>query len=619
MCQLKTFDMINKKLTFLIFAFAILFINLKSFAQEFNGANAQNIIDGAEKIVIDPNYTIPTFVKFRTGSEIEFTNWESWLKKSYKFSNGIEFLLKKTESDEIGYTHYRYEEIFQSMQVLGADIVIHVKNNKVISFNGKIRNKINIEQTNGLYENDALQKALSFTNALKYKWQIPEEESHIKKINNDEKATYFPKGELVIVPENGDFKSQSFKVAYKFDIYASKPMSRKFVFVDANSGEVIFALDRIHFEDNGINANTIATASTKYSGSRSFTTDSFGGSYRLRETGRGLGIETYNMQQGVNTGSAVDFTNATTTWTGTNANKDEVARDAHWGAEMTWDYYNIKHSRNSVDNAGMKLISYVHYDVNYVNAYWDGTSMTYGDGDNTYSPLTTLDICGHEITHGVTENSANLVYQDESGAMNEGFSDIFGTCIEMYAKPPNSTGNWTIGEEIGSPFRSMSNPNTYGDPDTYMGTNWAPLGGADNGGVHTNSGVLNFWFYLMSQGGTGTNDNGNAYNITGITITKAEKIAYRTLTTYLTSSSTFADARTASIQACMDLYGGCGFEAQQVTNAWYAVGVGAAYSSAPTSADFTSGCLASQCTSPFTVQFSNTSVNANSFTWYIAG
>ena len=181
-----------------------------------------------------------------------------------------------------------------------------------------------------------------------------------------------------------------------------------------------------------------------------------------------------------------------------------------------------------------------------------------------------------DFTHGLTSNTANLIYSAESGALNESFSDIFGTCVENYATPAD--WDWLIGEDLSSsPFRSMSDPNSHGDPDTYFGTNWASLTGGDSGGVHTNSGVQNFWFYLLSEGGSGVNDNSDAYNVTGLGISTAAKIAFRSLTLYLIESSEFADARFYSIQAATDLYGACSPEVESTTNAWYAVGVGDPY------------------------------------------
>lgn len=370
------------------------------------------------------------------------------------------------------------------------------------------------------------------------------------------------------------------RLAYKLDIYAQYPLSRQIVFVDAANGKILGKRELIH------TTNATGTAITAYSGTQTITTDFTGSTYRLRETGRGNGINTYDMRlAGTNYNAAVDFTDADNTWNNVNANKDQYATDGHWGTEKTWDYYFTKFNRNSVDNAGFALNSYVHTNLiafgygNNINAFWDGSRMTYGDGGTsgsvTYTPLTALDVCGHEITHGVTERTSNLNYSNQSGAMNEGFSDIFGTAIEFYAK--GASGNWNIGENIGAAFRNMSNPNQFSQPDTYLGTFWY-TGTADNGGVHTNSGVLNFWFYLLSQGGSGTNDIGNAYSVTGLGIDKAAAIAYRTNTFYLISTSNYAAARTYAIQSAVDLYGSGSPEEIATTNAMYAVGIGAAYS-----------------------------------------
>ncbi len=169
----------------------------------------------------------------------------------------------------------------------------------------------------------------------------------------------------------------------------------------------------------------------------------------------------------------------------------------------------------------LPLKSYVHYSVNYFNAFWDGEKMTYGDGDasDNNQPLTALDVCGHEITHGLTTFTANLNYKNESGALNEGFSDIFGTSIEFFARP--GQGDWLIGGDFYI-IRDMSNPKAYSQPDTYKGKKWATglLASLDNGGVHTNSGVLNFWFYLLSEGKNGTNDKKFVYSVSGIGMIK---------------------------------------------------------------------------------------------------
>jgi PKD repeat protein len=208
--------------------------------------------------------------------------------------------------------------------------------------------------------------------------------------------------------------------------------------------------------------------------------------------------------------------------------------------------------------------------------------------------------------------TADLIYYGESGALNEAFSDIFGTAIEHYAMP--ATANWTTGEDIGRVLRSMSDPNAYGYPATYHGLYWYN-GADDNGGVHINSSVLNYWFYLLSEGGEGTNDFGNHYSVTPVGIAKAEAIAFRMLTLYLSPSSDYTDAYYAAIEAATDLYGNCSPEVQSTGNAFYATGVASIpYTGEGISADFTVSAQTA-CTPPLTVSFSNRSNYAGSFIW----
>ncbi|MEI6764416.1 MAG: M4 family metallopeptidase [Bacteroidota bacterium] len=590
-------------------------------SQTLTGEAAQKIAPGAESIILEKGTTIPIFIKFMAGSDIKADIWQVWLKDHFKMQAGLGFTFLNSETDQLGITHIRYQQTFNGRPIYGIQFLVHTSNGNILSMNGRIYDKINASLVSSISESQALGFALKTVGASVYKWQIPEEERLIKSETGREGASYYPKAELVMAPVGGNFSGNDYRLAYKFDVYAHQPMSRQYIFVDAQNGSILLTLNRIWTENKDVNANATGTAVTKYSGTRTFTTDYTGSTYRLRETGRGLGIETYNMQVGTNYGAAVDFTDADNTWNNVNTAQDEVASDAHWGTEVTYDYFSLNYGRNSIDNAGFKLISYVHANLvgmgygNNINAFWDGTRMTYGDGGSGYSPLTTLDICGHEITHGLTSNTANLTYSNESGALNEGFSDIFGTAIEFYGKPPLQTGNWTMGENMGTPFRSMSNPNLYSQPDTYNGTNWY-TGTNDNGGVHTNSGVVNYWFYLLCQGGSGTNDIGSVFNITGIGMTKAGAIAYRTLVYYLTSSSNYANCRAMSLQACTDLYGGCSNEMIQTTNAWYAVGVGTAYVPSTAHADF-SACPTSSCANaPYSVQFANASTGGNHFKWY---
>ncbi len=538
---------------------------------------AQEVVPGAKGMQ-------PELIDFKTAPQPFKPGKVLIADASRKITESNDALLKGIENDNIGFEHYRYQQKFNGIPVENAVYIMHVKSNAVTMQNGKWVKDFpsSLVSAPAISADAALVKAKAFVGAKTYKWELPGEEAFLKKEQNNPNATFYPKAELVYYSGEEDVIPADLRLAYKLDVYAQLPLSRQIVFVDAVNGKILGKREMIH------TTNATGSAVTVYSGTQTITTDYTGTTYRLRETGRGNGINTYDMRlAGTNYNSAVDFTDADNTWNNVNANKDQYATDGHWGTEKTYDYYLSKHNRNSVDNAGFALNSYVHTNLvafgysNNINAFWDGSRMTYGDGgtsgSTTYTPLTALDVCGHEITHGVTERTSNLTYSGQSGAMNEGFSDIFGTAIEFYAK--GTGGNWLIGENIGAAFRNMSNPNQFSQPDTYQGTYWY-TGTGDNGGVHTNSGVLNFWFYLLSQGGSGTNDISNAYTVTGIGIDDAARIAYRTNTVYLTASSNYANARTYAIQSATDLFGAGSAQVIATTNAWYAVGVGAAYSSA---------------------------------------
>ena len=530
----------------------------------------------------------PTLVQFRLqGKGYQLSEARKALSEQLGLTADDQFQSTKAEADPLGFVHEKFAQYYKGIKVEHAEYTVHARQGVVESMSGKFERVQNVKTEPAIKEQAALQRALRFVGGKKYMWEDAGEEATLREQENNSRASYKPQGELVIVEntqaEPGSAEFEQPTLAWKFNIYSQQPVSRAYVYVDAQTGEVVAKDDIIK------HAAATGSFATRYSGTKSGATDSYNGSFRLRELTRGSGIETYNCRKGNSYTNAVDFTDADNSWTEyANANLDNAALDAHYGAQSTYDYFKNVLGRNSYNNAGAKIRSYVHFDdtpgdgKGYENAYWNGSVMTYGDGYTRFDPLTSLDVAAHEIGHAVCSSTANLTYSYESGALNEGFSDIWGAAVEYYKDPNKAT--WLIGEDIDKvrpSLRSMSNPNAEGQPDTYKGTNWY-AGTGDNGGVHTNSGVLNHWFYRLAVGGSGTNDIGNSFSVSGIGIDAAAKIAYRTESVYLTASSNYAAARTYSIQSATDLYGAGSAQVIATTNAWYAVGVGAAYSGGTT-------------------------------------
>lgn len=503
------------------------------------------------------------FITMKPGINLQTLSVFSRYHSDFGLGNADEMRLVRTDTDAQGIKHYRYQQFHNGYPVKGAVYLLHEKNGRVVNGNGKIIRSMNHPASVAFSSSQAVEIAKKTLPSEKYIWEDAASENLLKQLRNNPSATYYPSPNLMYFDKKNGRDAQEYVLAYEVELYSLKPLDREYIYIDASNGKVLHRINMIQ------NTDVPATALTKYNGQQPVAVDSTApGSYRLRETGRGNGIITRSAENGENYATAVDIYDDNTSL----FDADDIAAAAHWATEKTYDYYFNTFGRNSFDNNGATLFSYVHYSDNYANAFWDGSRMTYGDGNSQYSAFTTIDICGHEITHAVTTFTADLIYQDESGALNEAFSDIFGTCIEFYADP---TPNWLMGEDIGGAIRSMSNPNQFQNPDTYHGTYWDnDPNGMDNGGVHTNCGVGSFWFYLLSEGGNGTNDQGNAYSVTALGRPVAELIAYNTLAYFLTPSSDYYDAYLSSIAAAEALYGSCSPEVYQTAAAWNAVGVG---------------------------------------------
>ena len=473
-----------------------------------------------------------------------------------------ELVLKKTEQDKLGFIHYRYYQTYKSIPIENSMYIIHTKNGALKSLGGSIVTdfdpRMNQRAAQRISNEQAIGIAVKYVNAKEYAWQDAGMERAVKAQTNDLKASYQPTASLVWYSTTNVINPGALRLCYKVDVYATEPLSRAYYFVDALNGDVIGKKDRI------LTSDVTGTAATAYSGSRTIHSDLFKGSYRLRDYAKGDGIITLHS-------NGSDYTSASANWT--LAGIDIAALDAHYGISQTYAYYSSNFDRNSYDNAGSALYSYVNAG-SCDNAFWNGTYMTFWTRCNGNPGGTTgIDVCGHEVTHGVTQETSGLVYSYESGAMNESMSDIFGKAIQFWSKPADI--DWRLSNDMGWIMRNMAYPNAEEQPDTYLGKFWY-TGSGDNGGVHYNSGVGNFMFYLLVTGGSGSNDNGDSYSVSGLGIDHAARILYRTNTTYLTPSSQYADWRTACINAAMDLYGAGSNDVTQVKNAWHAVGIGPA-------------------------------------------
>jgi Zn-dependent metalloprotease len=549
--------------------------------REAAGTDASQIIAGAEYVKkgVSEKY-LPSFVKLSSTTRITAGNIRSFVNQNVRAEVKSDLKLVKQETDELGMEHLRYQQIIKGIPVEQSTYIFHLKNGFVTSFNGEAVKQEMPDSKPSLSVSDVLSIAKRAVPAERYMWEDAYWEKNIKERRKDPNATYFPKAELCWYAKdfNVPGKDPVFRLAYKLDIYAASPSTSKRLYIDAKTGSV---LNTIPLESNC----SAATVNTVFNGSRSISTDKYTATnFRLKDDCQAATIRIRDWNSATCTNAAIEIENTTNTWT---TQDERFGGSVLWAAKNSYNYWKNVRSRNSYDNANGSVEGYINAVFSTTSPactpYTDNASMSFTGGTlkvglgsagtlaNSWGPQ---DIIGHEYTHAVTGSSAALTYQDESGALNESFSDIFGEATEAYIL---GGPDWLVGADRSSGhIRSMSNPNSKNDPDTYLGTNWYS-GTNDNGGVHTNSGVQNFWFYLLVNGGSGTNDNSDAYSVSGIGLSAASAIAARSLTQYLTSSSNYSDARTNSIQAAIDLYGSCSNEVKQTTNAWYAVGVGARF------------------------------------------
>jgi len=507
----------------------------------------------------------PIEIRFKEGATVSESNFFEHYKNYFNLSNDYHFVLVKEFSDLLNQTHYRYNLYFKGIQVTGAQFILHEKNGIIHYANGHLVHGLDIDILPLITEQSALQAAINHIGADSYMWEDDANEVFIQKLKQDPNATFYPSGELKLTVGRKKLSNENMMLVYRFNIFAHQPSGNYYVDVDAKTGKIVNTIDLIETGD------VPGQGLTLYNGPVQIITDSVAvDTFRLREAGRGNGIQSWDMQNNPDLNAfdqAIDFIDDDNNFTEA---YDQAGVSMHWALEGTYDYYLSRHGWDSYDNAGGLIKAFAHTGIGWFNAQWISSLLYMRFGDGNGSSLVSIDVVGHEFTHGVDQFSANLIYQDESGALDESFSDIFGTLIEFYLE--GASGDWLIGEDFGA-IRSMENPNDFGDPDTYFGNFWAPLGGGDNGGVHTNSGVQNYWFYLLTEGGSGVNDNGDLYSVSGIGLEDAAKIAFRNHAVYLIPSSVYFDARLGSLNSVTDLFGSSSQQFQSVVDAWDAVGI----------------------------------------------
>ena len=478
------------------------------------------------------------------------------------FGAAQRFTVRGQTTDPDGTTHVRLDRTYHGLQVVGGDLVVH-------------------QSRSGAWEgaNLTLDHALALdtTPVVDASTAAGDAMRHLDRGIRGAKV----ERHTLVVDATGATPRLAWQVVTG-GTQADGTPSRLESYVDARTGKVIRT------------EQTIETVSgdghSLYEGDVPLQLTQSGSSYQLKDPTRG-GTYTTDMKNksdgllctllGLGCSAGTLYASPDTSFgDGTNANRESAAADAQYGSNETWDYYKTTFGRDGIFGTGAGSYNRVHYGNGYVNAFWDGEKMTYGDGDGTsYGPLVSLDVAGHEMSHGVTENTAGLNYSGESGGLNESTSDIFGTMVEFFADNPNDPGDYLIGEEFDlknhQGLRRMDHPSAADDSlDCWSSS-------AKNVDVHYSSGIGNHFFYLLSEGSGAKTINGVSYDsptcdgstVAGIGRTAAAAIWYRALTTYFTSNTDYAGARTATLQAAADLYGAGSTQYDAVAAAWSAVAV----------------------------------------------
>ncbi|MGI5403042.1 M4 family metallopeptidase [Streptomyces sp. CA-135486] len=465
-------------------------------------------------------------------------------------------VVRDVTQDRDGTTHTRYERTYGGLPVLGGDLVVAETKTGATESVSKASTAVlkNVDTSADVAPATAEKQALGAAKA--------EGSARTKAERAPRKVVWLAQGKPTLAYETVVGGLQ----------HDGTP-NELHVVTDATTGKKLFEWQGV---ENG-------TGNTQYSGSVTLGSVQSGSTYNLTDTGRGS-HKTYNLNHG-SSGTGTLFSGSDDVWGNGQASEPETAgADAAYGAGLTWDYYKNVYGRSGIRGDGVGAYSRVHYGNAYVNAFWQDSCfcMTYGDGSGNAKPLTSIDVAGHEMTHGVTAATAKLVYSGESGGLNEATSDIFASAVEFYANNATDKGDYLIGEKIdingdGTPLRYQDKPSKDGaSKDAW----YSGIGNID---VHYSSGPANHWFYLASEGSGAKTINGVNYDsptsdglpVTGIGRDKAALIWYKALTTKFNSTTNYAAARTGTIAVATELYGATSAEVKSVTDAWAGINVGA--------------------------------------------
>ncbi len=451
-------------------------------------------------------------------------------------------------------THTKYQQVYKGVQVIGGEFILHQKQQSPTTVSAEYFPNIRIPTTPLFSEEEAMQKAINYADAKVYMWQ------------SDVSYTR-PTPTLMVMDKAYPAFSGNYLLVYGVEIYSTSPLAREQYFINAMDGTLVKTENLMCTE------SVPASGQSLYLGEVDFVTDSIApGEYHMIDFSRGNGNATYT-----NNGERILMTDDDNYWDFSDIHNRNAAVDAHFCTAKFYDLLVDYFDYSGLDGEGesMNCIVNVRDDEAFVNAFWDGRFSYFGNGDCDRGPLTSLDVVAHEFTHGLTDYTSDLVYQDEPGALNESMSDIFGKALEWYVTPDDF--NWLVGDifildDTRQPFRDMSDPNNQGHPKYYRGNLWFSAEG-DNGGVHSNSGVLNYWFYLIVEGGVGETEKGDPFDITGMGMEKAIQIPFMMQRAYLTRTSEYSDAYVAAIESTKDIYGEDSEELAIVEAAMSAIGL----------------------------------------------